>query len=366
MLFRSRPSALLVLAALAACRDSTGSGAEALAFTAPLPGAAMEDFFHGAYLDHDGGGGVRDYHCGAKAYDGHGGVDLLLRNFREQDAGVPVVAAADGVVTSAVGNLADRNTSWEGTSGFGNHVALSHSGGVVSIYGHLRLGSLAVAVGDRVERGALLGLVGSSGRSNWPHLHFEVRQGGASVDPFTGACGPAQGMWAAQLPYQDGFRVTDAGLTDQPVSLAALLERPPTLTSVTAGSSGVVFWLQLVNQRAAAMRYELRSPGGAVVQEFSHQVGATFSMRFLAVTLAVPVDAAGGAWEVRAFQDDVLLRTLPFTVVAGAGAGMSGADAAAWIAALEVEVLDQAPGGGPAFSGPPEAGSRFPGRLLRR
>lgn len=353
MQLRRRPSALLLLAGLAACRDSTGTGAEALAFTAPIAGAPMEDVFYGAYLDHDPGAGARDYHCGAKAYDGHGGVDVLLRNFREQDAGVPVVAAAAGVVTSAVGTLADRNTSWEGTSGFGNHVVLSHSGGVVSIYGHLRRNSLAVAPGDRVERGAVLGLVGSSGRSNWPHLHFEVRRHGAVVDPFEGACGPGQGqgLWAAQLPYQDAFMVTDAGLTDGPASLAALLERPPTLATVPAGASGVVFWLQLANQRAAVMRYEVRAPGGAVVQELSHPVGAAFSMRFLAVTLSVAPDAAAGVWEVRAFQDGVLLRAQPFTVVAGPAAAASPAGAAARTAALSVEVLEQAPGGGTARVG---------------
>lgn len=340
-----RPSTLLVLAALAGCRDSTGSGAEALAFTEPLGGAPMDAFFHGAYRDHDPGAGALDYTCGAKAYDGHGGVDLLLRNFREQDAGVPVVAAAAGVVTSAVGNLPDRNTSWEGTSGFGNHVALSHSGGVVSIYGHLRRSSLAVAIGDRVERGEVLGLVGSSGKSNWPHLHFEVRRDGVSVDPFAGACGPAEGLWAAQLPYQDGFAVTDAGLTDQPISLAALLERPPTLASVPAGASGLVFWLQLANPRAGVMRYQLRSPGGAAVQEFSHETSAGFSMRYLAVTLSVAPDAAAGAWEIRAFHDDVLIRTLPFTVVPGPPAAASSGGASARSAPLGVRVLDQVPDG---------------------
>lgn len=348
MRLRHLLSALLVLAVLAGCRDSTGSGAEEMAFTAPIAGAPMEDVFFGAYLDHDAGGGALDYHCGGKAYDGHGGVDILVRNFRVQDAGVPVLAAAAGVVESVVDGLPDRNTSWAGTKGFGNHVALSHPGGVVSIYGHLRRGSLAVASGDRVERGELLGLVGSSGKSNWPHLHFEVRLDGARVDPFGGACGPDRGLWAAQLPYQDGFMVTDAGLTDQPASLATLLERPATLATVPAGTSGLVFWLQLVNQRAGLMRYELRSPDGAVAQEVSSEVGEGFSMRFLALSLSIAPEAPGGTWEVRAFQDGVLIRTQPFTVVPGPAAAASPAGAAARAPALEVEVLDQVPAGAKA------------------
>lgn len=342
---RQRFAALLALAALAACRDSTGSRVEEEpAFTAPIAGVPMEDVFYGAYLDHAPGEGVLDYQCGAKAYDGHGGVDVLLRNFRVQDDGVPVLATADGVVASVADGLPDRNTSWE-VGGFGNHVVLSHPGGVVSIYGHLRRGSVAVAAGDRVERGAVLGLVGSSGRSNWPHLHFEVRRSGGVVDPFAGPCGPPRSLWAAQLPYQDGFMVTDAGLTDQPPTLAALLERPETLATVRAGASGVVFWLQLANQRAGVMRYELRSPDGAVVQEASHEVGASFSMRFLALSLSLPADAPGGVWEVRVFQDGALIWTQPFTVDPRPEAGAPSAGAAMRGAALEVEVLDEGPAG---------------------
>ncbi len=167
------------------------------------------------------------------------------------------------------------------------------------------------------------------------------------MDPFQGACGPDRGLWAAQLPYQDAFVVTDAGLTDQPASLATLLERPATLDSVAAGASGLVFWLQLANPRAAVMRYEVRSPDGAVVQQVSREVGAGFSMRFLALVVSVAPDAATGAWEIRAFQDEVLLHTQPFTVVPAPAAG-SGSAGAAGTAALEVEVLDEGPAGGEA------------------
>lgn len=342
---RRLPILVLLPAAFAACRDSTGTPAEALAFTAPLPGVPMEDVFYGAYLDHEPGAGARDHHCGHKSYDGHTGVDVLLRNFRVQDAGVPVVAAADGVVASVSDGAGDRNTSWDAGGGFGNFVVLSHAGGLVSIYAHLRRGSVAVAAGERVERGAVLGLVGSSGRSNWPHLHFEVRQEGAALDPFAGPCGPPRSLWAAQLPYQDGFVVADAGLTDQPASLAALLERPPTLAAVPAGASEVVFWLQLANQRAALMRYELRAPDGALAQEVSRSVAATFSMRFLAVSLSVDAGAPPGAWEIRAFQDGALIWTQPFTVVPGPAAAVSAPGGAVRAEGLEVRVLDQVPGG---------------------
>src|SRR5688500_8936640 len=178
---------VLALAVLAACRESTTPVEETTTFAAPIEGAPMADVFYGAYMDHDPAAGAQDWSCGVKSYDGHGGVDILLRNFRVQDLGVPVIAAAGGTVIGTSDGLPDRNTSWD-VGGYGNYVEISHPGGLTTIYGHLRRGSIAVTQGQQVEEGALLGLVGSSGKSNWPHLHFEVRRSGAAVDPFAGGC----------------------------------------------------------------------------------------------------------------------------------------------------------------------------------
>jgi murein DD-endopeptidase MepM/ murein hydrolase activator NlpD len=64
---------------------------------------------------------------------------------------------------------------------FGRHVMLDHGNSVRSIYGHLK--SLDVKAGQRVEKGQRVGLVGSTGRSTGPHLHYEVRVDGKPVDP---------------------------------------------------------------------------------------------------------------------------------------------------------------------------------------
>jgi murein DD-endopeptidase MepM/ murein hydrolase activator NlpD len=340
--------ALLALTLLVGCRDTTGASGEDLVFTAPITGTPMVDVFYGAYIDHDPGAGAHDYECGSKAYDGHLGIDVLLRNFRVQDAGVPVIAAADGVVDLVVDGRFDRNTSWDLGGGFGNHVVLSHAGGVTSTYGHLRSGSVAVSRGQRVERGALLGFVGSSGRSNWPHLHFEVRSGGRAVEPFAGACGAPTSLWSSQLAYQDGFLVTDAGITDQPVTLPLLLERPPTVHAAPLSTPALRFWLQVANQRAAVVRYELRAPGGALFDAIQRQVGSTFSMRYLLLT--VPVEGSltePGEWEIRTLQEGELIWIQPFTLAAAPAADHRRAAEARPrpdTRALELQVLDQAPG----------------------
>ena len=335
--------ASLALAVLAGCRDSTSPPADDPAFSAPILGAPMADVFYGAYMDHDAGSGTRDWACGGKAYDGHRGVDILLRNFRVQDQGVPALAAADGIVVGTNDGLPDRSTTWENGGGFGNYVEISHPGGLHTIYGHLRRGSVAVTQGQPVARGALLGLVGSSGMSSWPHLHFEVRRDGVSVEPFAGECSPVESLWASQLAYQDAFMVTDAGLTDQPTTQALLLERPPTISAFPLDAASFRFWIQLANQRPATIRYELRAPGGALRDAAQLQVGASFSMRYL--VLNVPVSGAlteAGAWEIRTYQDGQLIWTQPFTLLpaaAAAGASVYGA------ATFDVQVIDQAPPG---------------------
>jgi murein DD-endopeptidase MepM/ murein hydrolase activator NlpD len=95
----------------------------------------------------------------------HTGVDL--RAF----AAAPVAAAAAGRVTYA--GFAD--------GGWGNLVVVDHGGGVETFYAHL--GELDVAVGEDVASGTRLGLVGATGNTTGPHLHFEVRVRGAAVDP---------------------------------------------------------------------------------------------------------------------------------------------------------------------------------------
>lgn len=338
--------AALTLAVLAGCRDTTGPRDDS-SFTAPIVGAPMDDVFYGAYLDHDPGSGARDHACGGKAYNGHGGVDILLRNFQVQDKGVPVIAAADGTVTWVSDGLPDRNITWEGTSGFGNAVEITHPGGLSTIYGHLRRGSVAVSHGESVRRGAVLGLVGSSGRSSWPHLHFEVRKGGVSLDPFAGECSPTKSLWADQLPYQNAFKVTDAGITDQPATFAVLLERPPTLSTFPLNAAGFRFWLQVANQPAAQTRFELRAPGGALRDAGQVQVGATFSMRYL--VLDVPVNGQliePGAWQIRTYQGNQLIHTQPFTLLP-AGAVATEPPATPSLRGtfpFAVRVFDQPPG----------------------
>ena len=72
-------------------------------------------------------------------------------------------------------------TGWDGT--YGQKVVINHSNGYETVYAHLA--SITVSVGDVVEQGQQIGVMGSTGRSTGVHLHFEVRNNGSLVNPMS-------------------------------------------------------------------------------------------------------------------------------------------------------------------------------------
>jgi murein DD-endopeptidase MepM/ murein hydrolase activator NlpD len=94
----------------------------------------------------------------------HAGLDLSA------PSGTPIAAAGDGVVVAAGVR-----------GGYGNAVVIDHGNALATLYGHQS--RIAVTVGQQVRQGDIVGLVGSTGNSTGPHLHFEVRLFGTPVDP---------------------------------------------------------------------------------------------------------------------------------------------------------------------------------------
>lgn len=94
----------------------------------------------------------------------HKGIDLAA------PTGTPIRASADGIVEKA---------EWFG--GYGLFVQLDHGGAMETRYGHMS--RVAVAEGQQVRKGDVIGYVGSTGRSTGPHLHYEVRVSGEAVNP---------------------------------------------------------------------------------------------------------------------------------------------------------------------------------------
>ena len=140
-------------------------------------------------VDHDPGPGARDALCGPMTYDGHDGTDIALPTLADQAAGVEVRAAAGGVVRGIRDGMADALQGQPGAPDVagrecGNGVAIAHPGGWETQYCHMARGSIAVAEGQAVTERTVLGRVGLSGQTEFPHLHLTLRRDGIAVDPF--------------------------------------------------------------------------------------------------------------------------------------------------------------------------------------
>ncbi|URN96141.1 MAG: peptidoglycan DD-metalloendopeptidase family protein [Candidatus Pristimantibacillus lignocellulolyticus] len=96
----------------------------------------------------------------------HNGIDFAA------PSGTAIYAAESGVVLIS--------KTW---SGYGNCIIIDHGNGIWTLYGHIKNGGLLVNAGDTVKRGDKIALVGSTGNSTGPHLHFEVRKNEVPVNP---------------------------------------------------------------------------------------------------------------------------------------------------------------------------------------
>lgn len=123
-------------------QSSTGSGVGTGSFMWPVRGLITQGF---------------------KSY--HTGLDIA------GSSGDPVVAADGGEVIVS---------GWTDNTGYGNRIMIKHPNGYVTLYAHLLSNSNKVKTGDKVSKGQVIGLRGSTGRSTGPHLHFEIRKPGAA------------------------------------------------------------------------------------------------------------------------------------------------------------------------------------------
>lgn len=175
--------------------------------------------------------------CGKPGYTGHQGTDIVISSAEQQ---IQALAAADGVVRWIKDGMYDQCPNENerecdereksklaaggknaATLGFnaGNFIVLEHTIAetrYLTLYAHLRKGSLKVAPGQKVSRLQKLADVGSSGNTLIPHLHFGVykEEGGMflPVDPWKGSCNTTSaGLWNSPVPYR-----TDEFLLSRP------------------------------------------------------------------------------------------------------------------------------------------------------
>ena len=276
---------------------------------------------------------LRDWNCGARTYDqangyNHAGIDIFTWPFswkKVDDNAVEIRAAAPGtIVFKSDGNF-DRNCAFG--NGDWNAVYIRHSDNSVAWYGHMKNGSLTTKiVGDTVIAGEKLGIVGSSGNSTGPHLHFELYNAANQLqDPFQGTCNTlnANSWWITQEPYrnsrlnalktQSGPPVFPACPATETTNEKNVFQRGETI--VTAG----YYRDQIAGQLT---QYSMIDPSGTVVQNWSLTSPQVYDASYWYWTWTIAANAPQGNWKLRAIHNSVTYET-PF-VVGLASATISG------------------------------------------
>ncbi|MEX0349047.1 MAG: M23 family metallopeptidase [Paracoccaceae bacterium] len=224
------------------------------------------------FVDRDPGEGARDFMCGTLAYDGHKGTDFALPTLRALQQGVDVRAAAPGIVQGTRNSMPDQLYTNETAAEVegrecGNGVVLKHEDGWETQYCHMRQGSIRVRSGDVVETGTVLGQVGLSGKTQFPHLHLSVRKDGQVVDPFDtssqGQCGQSgNSLWADTPDYVPGA-LTDVGFAPQVPDYSAVIAGTAAQDVLSDQSPGLVLYgLAYGGLQGDVMRIDILGPDG--------------------------------------------------------------------------------------------------------
>lgn len=236
------------------------------------------DCFIQNFVDHDGGPGWRDYACGTLSYDTHSGTDFRVADLVAMNAGVNVVASAAGTVIATRDGEPDISVRQRGRGALagkdaGNSVRIRHPDGWETQYSHLKRGSIAVRSGQLVAAGALLGQVGLSGNTEFPHVDFTVRHQGQIVDPFAPeqkSCGVSNpSLWDPALTKTLSYRPSGllmAGFAQESAERERAEAGDYATATLSSDSPALVFWMSLFGlQKGDVLEMSLSSPNGQVL-----------------------------------------------------------------------------------------------------
>ena len=269
--------------------DHSSAAEENVVPESPPPSLSMpiecdigKDCFIQNYVDHANGPAYKDYTCGSLSYNDHKGTDFRLINLKQMRKGVTVIAAAPGVVKGIRTTMPDQAVTEETRAILenrecGNGVLLFHEGEWQTQYCHMRQDSIVVQPGDKVEAGQPLGKVGLSGLTEFPHLHFMVRNGDVVIDPFTAGkmespCitkeqGPS--LWNAETLEKLAYvptAILDMGFTPEVPNAEGVQEGQFNEVTIDKTSKTVLFWTEVIGlQPGDQAIIKIVSPEGIIL-----------------------------------------------------------------------------------------------------
>lgn len=260
--------AFLILAAPVAAKDIT--------LGLPIDCTLGETCFIQQYVDRDAGPDHRDYTCGNLSYDGHKGTDFALPSLAAFNKGVDVLAAADGTIAATRNDMIDAIHGGDTAPDIagkecGNGILVKHTGGWETQYCHLKQGSVIVARGQKVTRGDVLGQVGLSGKTQFPHVHLSVRKDGNVIDPFdadeTLTCDGSDlhDLWQADMPYV-GAGVISLGFASSVPKYAAVKAGTAHNVTLPTTAPALVLWGYAYGGRQGdILELSISGPNGEII-----------------------------------------------------------------------------------------------------
>ncbi len=252
---------------------------------------------------------IEDYNCGQRTYDSdnynHDAIDFFTWPFgwwQQENDETAVVAAAPGVVTRKRDGNPDKSCDFTDQSARANYVELQHDDGTVTRYLHMKNGSLTKkSIGERIESGEYLGIVGSSGRSSGPHLHFAIYENNQAVEARNGACNATATdiTWIDEPPYYDsGLNLL--ATHDAPPDFRTCPETEIVNLSNRFEPGDVVYSaVYLRDQRQGqVIQYEIRDPNDHVFQQWTSSLNNVdhYAASYWYWGDQLPNDAPEGTW----------------------------------------------------------------------
>ena len=314
--FRQTPPLSLTGGGVFLCAALLGTSPAIGDLRFPLDCTLGEDCFIQQYVDRDPGPGAVDFTCGSLAYDGHKGTDFRLADDMAMLGGVDVLSASPGMVRALRDGIRDFPSGSPAAPDVtgrecGNGVVIEREDGWTLQYCHLRQGSVRVAEGQRVEPGQVLGQIGLSGQTQFPHLHLTVRDpDGRVIDPFDArpqdaACtlDDAETLWAEPIAYAPGG-VLGGGFLDRLPDYGEVRAGTAAAQALPADALALVFWAHFFGVREGdRLELTLAAPDGSVVAETAHVMDRNRAAEFRAVGRK-----ARGVWPTGAYRGTAVLR----------------------------------------------------------
>ena len=255
---------------------ATPVAADTLRLDWPMDCTLGESCFVQNYVDRDPGPAAADFACARRSYDGHKGTDIAVTDMAAMRDGVDVRAAAPGTVAAMRDGMPDILFTDPAAPDItnrscGNAVIVDHEDGWQTRYCHMKNGSVQVRSGDIVAAGDVLGQVGLSGETEFPHLHLSVLQNGKITDPFQpgdAACGDTRNsLWADNVAYVAGGLVS-AGFSATIPEYTSVKDGSAHAETLQGTAPALVIWGQVFgSQEGDSLEFEITGDSGQFLSQ---------------------------------------------------------------------------------------------------